>query len=98
FTKNSVQCPRVVKAQPFYEAGSCQEEFGVDWFTLLFEFPHSLPNRRLMVVVSFNGATSLILGYEFLSSGLPRVSRHLNQFPNLPSPHSSLARVSCQSG
>jgi hypothetical protein len=25
--------------EPFYEAGSCQEEFGVDWFTLLFEFP-----------------------------------------------------------
>ena len=25
--------------QPFYEAGSCQEEFGVDWFTLLSEFP-----------------------------------------------------------
>ncbi len=26
--------------QPFYEAGSCQEEFrDTDWFTLLFEFP-----------------------------------------------------------
>ena len=53
--------------QPFYEAGSCQEEFGFDWFTLLFEFPRV--SLRLSVVVSFNGATSLILGYEFCTQG-----------------------------
>jgi len=52
--------------QVFYEAGSCQEIVRVDWFTLLFEFP-----RTALVlfinVVSFNGATMLILRHEFFT-------------------------------
>jgi hypothetical protein len=44
----------------FYEAGSGQELIRDDWFTLLFEF--STNNLRWLVfVVSFNGATKLIL-------------------------------------
>ena len=62
--------------------GRVKRNSGFDWFTLLFEFPRF--SLRFSVVVSFNGATSLILGYEFFYSGLPRVSRHLNQFPNSP--------------
>ena len=38
------------------------------------------------MVVSFNGATSLILGYELISQGCHELARHLNQFPNLPLP------------
>ena len=50
----------------FYEAGSGQVRFGVDWFTLLFEV--STNNLCwLLFVVSFNGATKLILKREFFA-------------------------------
>jgi hypothetical protein len=71
------------QSKPFYEAGSCQEEFGFDCFTLLFEFPQA-GQQAIGLVVSFNGATSLILGYEFCSQGCHELARHFNQFPNLP--------------
>jgi hypothetical protein len=73
-----------LRSNPSMKPGRVKRNSGFDWFTLLFEFPRF--SLRFSVVVSFNGATSLILGYEFLHSGLPRVSRHLNQFPNLPFP------------
>jgi hypothetical protein len=78
-----MRVPRVAKAQPFYEAGSCQGgRSGLIGSPFYSSFHEQL--TLVVVVVSFNGATSLILGYEFFNSGLPRAARHLNQFPNLP--------------
>jgi hypothetical protein len=42
--------------------GRVKRELGVDWFTLLFEFPRG-ELELFIIVVSFNGATRLILGY-----------------------------------
>ena len=44
-------------------------------------------------MVSFNGATSLILGFEFFSQGCHEFLV-VNQFPNFPFPHSSLTAKS----
>jgi len=58
--------------QVFYEAGSCQELVRVDWFTLLFEFPRTAMSWSF-VVVSFNGATMLILRHEFFTQTCPEL-------------------------
>jgi hypothetical protein len=57
----------------------------VDWFTLLFEFPRAELGAR-NIVVSFNGATRLILGHEFFNSGYTQALRQFNLYPNLPLP------------
>ena len=44
----------------------------VDWFTLLFEFPRTELGAH-QVVVSFNGATRLILGYKFFTQALHKL-------------------------
>ncbi len=64
-----VDCvPRVLASlEPFYEAGSCQEEFGGLIGSPFYSSFHD--SLRFLVVVSFNGATSLILGCEFCSQG-----------------------------
>lgn len=46
--------------------GRVKRNSGFDWFTLLFEFPRL---AWFLVVVSFNGATSLILGSELFAQG-----------------------------
>ncbi len=46
--------------------------------------------RRFLDVVSFNGATSLILGYEFFSQGCHELLVIAISFRTFPLPHSSL--------
>src|ERR1044071_8692855 len=73
------------KAGPSMKPGRVKGNSGCDRFTLLFEFPQ-LASKWLKFVVSFNGATSSHSRPRVLFSGPARVSRHLNQFPNLPCP------------
>jgi uncharacterized BrkB/YihY/UPF0761 family membrane protein len=72
-------------ADPSMKPGRVKDNSGCDRFTLLFEFPQ-LTSKWLKFVVSFNGATSSHSRTRVLLSGSARVSRHLNQFPNLPCP------------
>ena len=44
--------------------GRVKGQSGVDWFTLLFEFPRITWMKTF--VVSFNGATKLILSHKVL--------------------------------
>ena len=74
--------------------GRVKRNSGFDWFTLLFEFPRF--SLRFSVVVSFNGATSLILGYEFATQGCHEFLVISISFRTYPFSHSSLTRPSCQ--
>src|SRR6185295_18466942 len=66
--------------QVFYEAGSCQES---DTGRLVHPSIRvsTIAGVRLFTVVSFNGATMLILRHEvFTLHDLPQAYRHLNLF------------------
>ena len=79
--------PTQIDPRSFYEAGSCQVEFGCDCFTLLFEFA-TLAHYGAEVCGSHSTVRrALILNHEFCSQGLGRVSRHLNQFSELTFSH-----------
>src|SRR5215217_8571731 len=82
--------------QPFYEAGSCQEEFGVLIGSPFYSSFHRYLARANRFVVSFNGATSLILGYEFSTQGCHEFLVISISFRTHPFSHSSLTRPSCQ--
>ena len=69
--------------------GRVKRAIRVDWFTLLFEFS-TIAGVRLFTVVSFNGATMLILRHEvFTLHDLPQAYRHLNLFRTFSLTHSS---------
>ena len=72
------------QSKPFYEAGSCQEEFGSIGSPFYPSFHEQL--ALVIVVVSFNGATSLILGFEIFSQGCHELLVISISFPNLPFP------------
>src|SRR2546423_5837416 len=83
-----------LRSNPSMKPGRVKRNSGFDWFTLLFEFPRV--SLRFSVVVSFNGATSLILGYEFCTQGCHEFLVISISFRTHPFSHSSLTRPSRQ--
>ena len=77
---------------PSMKPGRVKEELGVDWFTLLFEFPRAACASHSRGLIQRCDESHS--GLRVFLSGLPRVARHLNQFPNLPFSHSSLTAKS----
>jgi len=55
--------------QPSMKPGRVKRWVRGDWFTLLFEFPRTELGAH-QVVVSFNGATRLILGHKFFTQAV----------------------------
>src|SRR5215213_9944199 len=82
------------KKVAIYEAGSCQERVGVDWFTHLFEIPRG---RGLHSVNTWSQSTvrrGLIQEHEFFSSGYLRAQRQFNR----AKPFSTHSRLNQHSG